>query len=65
MRLVTTGILIRPMKCEVVIVGAGPAGLGAAKTFEKYGHKDIILLEGIFIFFIGFGVNNYVESLFI
>lgn len=30
----------------LVIVGAGIAGLAAAKTLEKAGYKDYILLEG-------------------
>lgn len=32
---------------EVVIIGAGIAGLGAAATLEQSNFKDYILIEGL------------------
>jgi protoporphyrinogen oxidase len=29
----------------VVIIGAGPTGLGAALTFDAFGHEDVVVLE--------------------
>jgi choline dehydrogenase-like flavoprotein len=34
------------MNCQVIIVGAGIAGLAAAKTLVDNGLQDIIILEG-------------------
>ena len=34
-------------KHEVVIVGAGPGGLKAAKTLVKHGKKDVLVLEAL------------------
>ena len=36
---------------EVVIVGAGISGLGAAITLEKSNFKNYILLEGKYVFY--------------
>lgn len=30
---------------RVVIIGAGPTGLGAAMTFDAHGHDDVVVLE--------------------
>ena len=35
-----------PQKCSVVIIGAGMAGLGAARELVAAGISDILILEG-------------------
>lgn len=39
-------------KFDVIIIGAGMAGLGAAKTLSQAGHTNFIVLEGTFSIFI-------------
>jgi len=59
------------IKRELVIVGAGPAGLAAALSAYEHGVKDILLLErdqylgGILnqCIHTGFGINYFKESL--
>ena len=59
------------MKCDLVIVGAGPAGMAAAVSAYDAGIRDILLLErgeregGILLQCIhnGFGLHRFGEEL--
>ena len=34
-----------PLKCQIAVVGAGPAGLTTALKLSEKGYKDIVLLD--------------------